>query len=344
MEAVMKSRNILFICCLLVSGLVSCHGGAKSGAQGDKPDWVDGNSRRYPVDMYLTGVGVAPDPALARDRARVELAKIFQVAVTEQGQDTQRFERTVSEGETKESNLQQVSRQSSLYTDQIIQGIEVSEIWEDGAGQYHALAVLSRQQAGMRLRQEIKRLDEATGQYVRSARGYPDSMAKIAAAQKAIQQQQERQSYQRSLQIVDITGQGLPSPWNIAELQADLNDVLSRIYFKPQVVNSQDQPLLEMLAASLAEAGFRVVRDAPANYTLQGRLALDDETVQGGWHWRRGNLELILLDSDDTPVGTRTLPIKASAAQSGLLQQRLMIEIETVLKSRLRDTLLEFFQ
>ena len=44
---------------------------------GKKPDWVNGESVRYPSSLYLTGVGYDSERRSAEDKARAEIARIF---------------------------------------------------------------------------------------------------------------------------------------------------------------------------------------------------------------------------------------------------------------------------
>ena len=46
------------------------------------PDWVAGDAREYPAHAYLVGRGQGPSGEEARDRARADLAKIFDAEVT----------------------------------------------------------------------------------------------------------------------------------------------------------------------------------------------------------------------------------------------------------------------
>ncbi|MHB8763015.1 MAG: hypothetical protein ACYDA8_01525, partial [Deferrisomatales bacterium] len=48
-----------------------------------QPDWVAGTPQQYPAARYLLGRGQGDTPALARDRARADLAKNFRVSVSE---------------------------------------------------------------------------------------------------------------------------------------------------------------------------------------------------------------------------------------------------------------------
>ena len=48
-------------------------------AVGARPDWLDGRHPEYPRERYLVGVGDAEALDGARDRARAEIARVFEV-------------------------------------------------------------------------------------------------------------------------------------------------------------------------------------------------------------------------------------------------------------------------
>lgn len=110
-----------------------------------------------------------------------------------------------------------VSRALNTRTDQIMQGVRIAEMWQDPQTHRHyALATLRRASAAMSLRQEITRLDDATAHNVERARSTNDLFDKIGAARQALDAQMERAAYQKSLKIVDRTGQGCrpPGQWS----------------------------------------------------------------------------------------------------------------------------------
>ena len=55
------------------------------------PDWINGASHKYPSEQYLIGRGQAATEEEARDRARADLAKIFEVSVAVESEDVQTF-------------------------------------------------------------------------------------------------------------------------------------------------------------------------------------------------------------------------------------------------------------
>src|SRR5262249_16259735 len=121
------------------------------------PDWVNGKSSKYPDNQYLVGRGQADTQEDARNRARADLAKILEVAVSAKSTDVTSF---TSEGGGKGES--QASRSISTRTDQLVRVIQIPEFWQDPKTKStYAPPVLSRSQAGIAPRAHIHRPDAA---------------------------------------------------------------------------------------------------------------------------------------------------------------------------------------
>jgi hypothetical protein len=301
------------------------------------PDWINGKSAKYPDNQYLVGRGQADVPEDARNRARADLAKILEVAVSAKSSDVT----TYSSGPAGGTDSQ-ISRSIATRTDQIVRGIQIPETWQDPQSKStYALAVLPRSQAAMGLRADIDRLDAATRGYVAQARGAPDLLAQIASASRALDSQRERDGVQRALQVIDVTGQGVAPEQNSGQLAADLSALLKRVRMKPQAPGSQE--LERMLSAALSAAGFVPDAGAAAPYVLFGSLQLDDLGQIDGWYWMRGTLEVQLTDTGSGKVrGNKRWEIKTSSPQKATAQRRTMDEADATLKRELRPAILGF--
>jgi hypothetical protein len=298
---------------------------------------VNGKSAKYPDNQYLVGRGQAGVQEDARNRARADLAKILEVGVSAKSSDVTSYSSGPAGGTES-----QVSRSITTRTDQIVRGIQIPETWQDPqAKSYYALAVLPRTQAAMGLRADIDRLDAATRGYVAQARGAPDLLAQVAAASRALDSQRERDGVQRTLQVIDVTGQGVPPEQNSGQLAADLAALLKRVRMKPQAPASQE--LERMLSAALSSAGFVPEAGADAPYVLFGSLQLDDLGIIDGWYWMRGTLEVQLTETGSGKVrGNRRWEIKTSSPQKPTAQRRTLDEVDATLKRDLRPTILGF--
>jgi hypothetical protein len=303
------------------------------------PDWVNGKSAKYPDAQYLVGRGQADTQEDARNRARADLAKILEVGVSAKSTDTTSF--TSEAGGKTES---QVSRNVVTRTDQIVRGIQIPEVWQDPQTKStYALAVLPRSQAAAGLRADIDRLDAATRGYVAQARGAPDLLAQIASASKALDSQRERDALQRTLQVIDITGQGVPPEQNSGQLAADLSALMKRMHMKPQATPGSQEGLERLLSAALSQSGFVPEAGEDAPYVLLGSLQLDDLGVVQGWYWMRGTLEVQLSEKASGKVrGNKRWEIKTSSQQKATAQRRAMDEVDATLKRELRPAIIGF--
>lgn len=304
------------------------------------PDWVAGDSARFNSAQYLIGRGQASTQEEAKDRARADVAKVFQVAVVASSEDVQRSK---SDSTGASQYEQQASRSISTRTDQIIRGIQIAELWQDPVTKnFYALAVLPRLQAAASLRQQISQLDEATADHIEQSRKSSDLFQKIAAASLAVETQREHESLQKSLQVVDPTGRGSESKWNSAKLQSDLDELLKRVRIASQVTSDSTPGLAEVVAGALANAGFMIETGQNPDFVLQARMVLDDLGMQNGWDWQRGVLEVNLSEAATGRVrGTKRWNIKSSAPDKETSAKRALNEADTILKQELRTTIID---
>jgi hypothetical protein len=304
------------------------------------PDWIAGDSATYNSAQYLIGRGQASTQEQAKDRARSDVAKVFQVAVVVSSEDVQRS-KSDSTGAAKYE--QQASRSISTRTDQIIRGIQIVELWQDPTTKsYYALAVLPRLQTAASLRQQISQLDDATANYIEQSRKASDLFQKIAAASQAVETEREHESLQKSLQIVDPTGRGTESKWNSAKLQSDLDELLKRVRIAPQVSADSTPGLAEVVAGALANAGFMIETGQKPDFVLRARMVLDDLGFQNGWDWQRGVLEINLSEAATGRVrGTKRWTVKSSAPDEETAAKRALNQTDAILKQELRTAIID---
>jgi hypothetical protein len=332
----MKMKLTAFaIFTLMLSLLPGC-----ASRQPTQPDWIAGDSTQYKSAQYLIGRGQAATQEEAKDRARADIAKIFQVAVVASSDDVQKFKSAGAEAGQYET---QSSRSITTSTEQIVHGIQIAELWQDPATKnYHVLAILPRLQAAASLRQQISQLDEATGNHIEQSRKSSELFLKIASAHQAMESEQERESLQKSLQIVDITGRAPESQWNSAKLKSDLDDLLKRVRIASKVAADSTPGFAEVVAGALANAGFMIETGQNPDFVLQARMELADLGFKEGWYWQRGVLEVTLSETATSRVrGTRRWTVKSNAPDRESAAKRALNQTDTILKQELRTAIIE---
>ncbi|VAX10019.1 hypothetical protein MNBD_GAMMA25-230 [hydrothermal vent metagenome] len=327
---------------LLLFSLFFAAGCAGTGSS--QPDWVNGNSSLYLPSKYLSGKGQDGHQAVARDRARADLTKIFEVRIQEQSEDQVRSNSKTEAGKTRLQLESSTSRNISTHSDQIISGIQIAETWEDKANkQFHVLAVLERMKASANLRDSINQLDEVTALAIRRARQNNNLLPKIGLAHRALQAQLEREVYAKQLKIVDYSGRGLDSPYNLATLANDRDALLQRMSIYSKVDTDPLGGLDTMLKAAISAAGFTHVTDTKKAYILEAKLILNERKDAQGWYWQRGTLEISLIHASSQQVqGSQRWDIKESSQDQTIAKKRVNDTIDKILKSQLRSTIISF--
>lgn len=335
-KSIGQLRRAVVGACLVASALlVGCAGTPDAHRA---PDWVSGESARYPSADYLLGRGSAPRVDQAQERARADLAKAFEFRVVAHSEDVQTYER---DGDAASSRAR-VERRVASSTDKAVSGVRIAELWQDPqTREQHALAVLPRLQAATALRQDIAEIDAAIARAIALSRDAADGLRRAGAAQRAVALADQRDELQRSLRIVDITGRGIEPAVGTERLRADADALLVRL----RIAARGEGELAEvgaLLAGALAHAGFTVSDAAPA-LILRGALQIEEQGRRDGWFWQRGQITVTLVDAASGEVrGRQAWTVKASGVEAEAARVRLLREVDTVLRRELRATLTGF--
>jgi len=305
------------------------------------PAWLMSDPAEYPAAQYLIGRGAGATEEEAQNRARGDLATIFEVRI----QVTNTNAITVAQSGKKEQVEKLATQQVSAKTDKVISGISIAQIWRDPATKdFHALAVLSRTQAATSLRAEIASIDEEILRQVNASQGAQDMLRKLGALSHAQEAAVRREGFQTTLKVVDPSGHGVEATLSQAAIYAQVDDVLKRIRIAPKVAeDAGNQDFASVLKGGLAAAGFLATDAEDAEFVLVGKLALTDLGRQADWNWVRATVEVSLVEKATGRVrGSKTWPVKASAQDAKTARSRALIEVEKLFKQELRSAIITF--
>lgn len=306
-----------------------------------QPDWVGGDSAEYSSAQYLLGRGTGATEEEAQNRARGDLAAIFEVRIQVASENTI----SISQSDKKSQVNKLATQRVSAKTDKVLSGVSIAKIWRDPLTKdFHALAVLSRAQAAAALREELLKIDTAVQQQFDASKAATDPLLKIAALTQALAVSIKRDGFQASLQVVNPSGTSLDAPIPQVTIQSEINDTLKRVKIAPEVASDDGvKEFAGILKGGLAAAGFLASDTGSAELVLQGRLVLVDLGRQANWNWVRASVEVSLVEKASGRVrGSKTWPAKASAQDPVTARSRALIEVEKLFKQELRTTLIGF--
>lgn len=301
----------------------------------DRPLWLNNPEAAYPAATHLSATGSADDRQRASDLAISNLAKIFEVNVQESSTDFSSAQLNAGSGQLRITNEQRVTRAVSTETQQVLRGARVVEYWDDNnvMGQVHALAVLAKQPAASRFRQSILASDREIEDLIRYASVTANNPTSALNALKLARSAQiQRDHLNQNLMIV-ADGQGVTGQYDRAAVDTLIRNALSTL---PIMVQADEPSLRTELQRALTKLGVMVVPQS--EYVLRGFSDLAPVSEQQSWFWLRGSYELSLW-SKETVIAKKRWPVKISAADPGLLQQRARDELNQKLPAQVFELL-----
>lgn len=326
-----------FLSCLFLSGCMQ----SVPTVNANQPDWVNGESSQYPNSAYMLATGSASNAERAKDRALANLTKVFELRIRESSTTRQDIHVGTRHGVESVDKSQRITQNVNIQTNKIIEGARIAEQWKSPDLTHYALAILDRRQAGNNIREAMARLDEQTDFELSNVNAKHSPLQRIAVYQRVLMTQNQRDALQKTLKVIDLSGQGAESKWNRAELRARLEASLSALKMKPEILQDETGALDELLKGAMAKSGFSE-SSSTQNYTLSAGLELQSPTEREDWYWLRGKLTLRLNSGDGKIQGNKTWQLKVSATDKQQLNQRMLAKVEKVLNQELKPAVMGF--
>ena len=297
----------------IAAALAACLVLAACGTK--QPGWVDRPTDQYPQQDYLSAVGEADDRSAADERALANLAKIFEVAISDVSLDFSLARSSRDQSGSTASNVQAASRYVSTETRQVLEGAQLVESWQDDDGRTYSLAVLQKAPAARRFRDSVRGADRQIADLVAYAgQQAPNPVAALAALEQARKIETRRSYLNRNLAVV--SGKGIRAVHDQASLERLLREALATLHFTAEADSAEIRQNLEDAIAAL---GITLDKNAP--YRVIASLDTEPVQQQQGWYWLRGSTQLSLVFQGET-LAQKRWPLKVSALDPGMVEQR----------------------
>ena len=262
-----------------------------------RPDWIDRESGRWPREMYVTGVGSADERAVAEDRARADLARVFTSHVSSALNATASEDDIRSDRGNAHSERITVVDETRSTTDKVLEGVEIAEVWLDTASrQTYALAVLDRQQAAARIEAKLDELAQ-TAKPLRARLAAADKVLALNAALRLLRLERDRRAVENELQIV------LPSRERKPSTEDGARELLSRVSVRVTVAGDDQDVVRGGLAKALGMVGLSLAATAEPDLVGEASVVRESLGLRDGWYWSRASVAVVLKDA----ASSRTL-------------------------------------
>ncbi len=278
---------------------------------GKRPEWLVRDSQDYPAKDYYS---VTRQASTAETAAKKAYDRAYQLLNPEPASSTR-------------------SGQPP---------IKLAALWHN-QDNFHALAVIARQQATIYLRDQLNSLDTATQANVTSLNNSEDPLTKIGLLQTVIKRQQLRAAIQKSLKKVDPTKEGRESPWNTRSWSLQMAALLKELRIIPMmnISLSNTTSLTPMLKQGLENAGLRPARSFEADYILSGKLYIEEKELNNGYIQANGELQLTLQHKDSkTNYGMQSWALEVTSINAEGAKERLLNKAKRLLTTDKRETII----
>ncbi len=349
----MKNMNSLVLCAVAVALMSACVGGggtaAKSSSGGQRPNWVEGESGKWPRAAYVTGVGSADDENGAADRARAEISRVFSSDVSVDTKLDESESSVNQGGRTTTSFSQQVAQNVRTISKKMLEGVEIVERWRDAAStRYYALAVLNKGKAMSAVTEKTSALDADAALWKTRMDAATDKFERAKAAAKLSVLLKGRYELENDRRV--LGGGALPSTVDVASSKAAAATALADLDVVVIATGDHADELETGIVTGLAASGLTAKRGNPGD---KGDLVVESksaaQTMEPGgderWKWSRGTATVSLKDGREDKIFSRfDVSDRQASADAGEARRRAAAGIAKKTADKVAAAIADFFQ
>lgn len=281
----------------------------------EPPAWTrTGESREYPRDSYILGLGRGACQEAADDAARGEIVKVFEVHVTETTDQSASYsEDASSAGETWQRSadvLQAVRTEAS----RVLAGVEIVARHSDRGG-FVSLAALSRRAASDALHRRASGLAARASRLATEAREARDPLAAARAWYQAMLALVRLQVVNRDLGVLGLRPPVDPGVRASEARSAFVAAVRSGVRFALDVQGEDAARLRTAIMSALTGSGIPVAEGGDARVIVRGSCSMRrNDRPPREWVFVRYDLSLEARDAPSRTVLAAAGPVSDDAS------------------------------
>ena len=245
-----------FLIIILVLGIGIVH--TASGA--NKPEWIEGKSKKYPDELYVIGVGYGDNRKAAEDAAYAAIARIFQAEIQSKTREWEKYAQTDIKGKTQSTRDIQIDQLTTVATNKVLEDITIADIWvNDSEKLTYALAVMERRHAVASLNDKIASSDKDIVDLQKKAMESGDKIESVRLLRSVMKALINREVFNADLRIVNPSGKGIEPPVSLISIKQKIHGLLSNeIHIGVQVDGPHHVNIRSSIMEGLTKEGFSV--------------------------------------------------------------------------------------
>jgi hypothetical protein len=229
-------------------------------------DWMKRTNAAFPSSQYLVGHGEGESRTAAAERAYAAVAKIFRAEINSQAKEWESYLLIENKGRSRDERRLTLDNVTSISTDKVLENVRVLDEWYDDERRlHHALAGMNRSQAEAATVERINEYDVIITHHVEEARRAADPLAHARSLKRAATTLVLREAHNADLRVIRPNGQGLSSPYRVAELTGELERFLATgLPLGLDLSGDYTEPIGRALIEGLAREGLSVTEFSTA--------------------------------------------------------------------------------
>jgi len=311
---------------------------------GPRPQWADGDSPDYPKASYITGVGSADDENAASERARGEVARVFNADVSVTSTASESESNASQGGRETHSYSNDVAQKVRTVSQKVLEGVDIVARWKDPTGRYYALAVLPKAQGLLAVQEKSSEIDAEAAQYktALSASTEPFARAKAAARLLALSKAQAGLASDSRV----LGGGPLQGVFDGAAVRADAAAALAALDVAVSVTGDGADAVQTAVVSGLNAAGLSAKSgDAKGDLTAAAQVSVQDQS-SGDPRWKRSRASATVSLSDGRTgktFSTFDVTAREDATEAGEARRRSLAALSKSTAEKVTAALNDYF-
>jgi len=283
------------------------------------PEWSLGQSGQYPRETHFIGVGIAKERYQAEDRARAQIAKVFEVQVQASERSSESFW-TDRIGQIESGQYRQSAAVDlTTTTDRRLSGVRIAQTWYDERSRdYYVLAVLERLQLSRALRGQIDELDARVSARVGQAESSPSVIRQLSLYVQALSDLRARATPAADLAVVSPSGFVPPAPYLTSEIAGRVDALAGRLSIGVELEGDEQDIVKGAMVRALSRLSLSLNGAQDKDLVLRGEIRSEQYAGQSPWHWSHASAQVEFFSGE----GAHLDSVRKTVREGSRIQNR----------------------